>query len=363
VKKVVLLLACLVVVSTAVLGAKSLTGDRVLVREPLSDNLMIFGGELSVTGDVDGDIICAGGSVAVESDVKGDVVCAGGSISVDRVIDGDVRIAGGNVEVSARINGDLVVAGGNVQIRDSAVVGKDLVVKGGNVLFLGSVGRNMDVQGGSVSFAGIVGNDVFIDADSVSFEEGSRVGGNLTYRSSEEADTSKVSVGGAIFKKVVPVRPAGQIARAFFVAKLIGFLSLLVIGLLAILSMPKGTATIAKTFGTKFWRSLGLGLLVAVLTPIVAIILLVTIVGIPLALILLVLYAILLYIARLVAAFWLAELFGYGKIRLWGFIISLLVVYIVISIPVIGWLISLIITLTGVGAIVFPVVKLGKKKL
>jgi hypothetical protein len=357
-----LLLACLIVLSTAVFAAKSLAGDRVIVSESQTDNIMVAGGELSISGDVEGDIVCAGGNIVIESKVGGDVTCAGGSLSVDREVDGDVRIAGGNVDVSSKISGDLVIAGGNVQIRDSAVVGRDLVVKGGNVLFLGTVGRNMDIQGGSVSFAGIVGNNAFIDAGSVSFEEGSRIGGNLTYRSSEEADTSKVSVGGAIFKKVVPARPAGQIAKAFFVARLIGFLSLLVIGLIAILVLPKRSAAVAKTFGSKFWRSMGLGLLVTVLTPIVVVILLVTIVGIPLALILLVFYIILLYVARLASAFWLADLFGYGKISIWGFIISLLVVYIVISIPVIGWLISLIITLTGVGAIVFPIGKRVKKK-
>ena len=72
------------------------------------------------------DIVRIGGSVTVDSDeyVRGDVVVVGGSASINGEVDGEVVVVGGSARFGpqADIRGDITVVGGGVSRDSSAVI-------------------------------------------------------------------------------------------------------------------------------------------------------------------------------------------------------------------------------------------------
>ena len=65
---------------------------------------------------------------------------------------------------------------------------------------------------------------------------------------------------------------------------------------------------INKTIKKSFWKSLGIGFLILVAVPIASVILLVTVIGIPLAVIAVLAYVILLIVSRVFFAFFIVGL-------------------------------------------------------
>jgi hypothetical protein len=106
--------------------------------------------------------------------------------------------------------------------------------------------------------------------------------------------------------------------------------------------------------GNRPWSSLGIGFIAAVITPVVCAILFATLFALPIALILTVSYFILLYWGRIFVMSRIGEVV-FGVFRAtpwegWTFILGWLVYYVIALIPVLGWLIILLIVLSGLGA-------------
>ena len=357
-RKLLLFLVVFLALTCNVLAAKTIAADRVIVNTIENDNLALAGGDISVSSKVNGDLLCAGGRITVDGPVQNDISCVGGDISINKEVEGEVRVAGGNVVVGARINGDLVVIGGTITVKDSAVVVKDVMILGGNVIFRGTAMHNIDIRGGNIIYGGTSGNNLFIDAGKITFESGAHAVGNFTYRSKSDVDISKIDVRGMIFKRVSPTMTRSQVLKMYAYGRLMAYLALLIIGLLMLLLLPKYAEAVAKTISRHFWKSLGYGLLFLVIMPILIILAMLTIIGIPLALIALAVYILLIYTGKLAVAFWAAETVVRKNrlLKALAFLIALLAAYLLASIPYIGWIIAVIITVMGIGAMVMAAV-------
>ena len=90
------------------------------------------------------------------------------------------------------------------------------------------------------------------------------------------------------------------------------------------------------------------------MTPVACLLLLASVVGVPLGLILAVLYAILLYWGRIFVAAWIGEaifrLFRAAPGPAWTFLLGLVVYYPLVVIPLLGWLVVALAVLFGLGA-------------
>ncbi|MFH1511510.1 MAG: hypothetical protein ABIF10_07500 [Candidatus Woesearchaeota archaeon] len=332
------------------LGAKSISGDRVVINKPVEDNLAAAGSQISVSAKIQGDLLCAGGRVYVDNFVEDDIICAAGDINIGEEVGGDVRVVGGNVVISAKIKGDLIVAGGSVLVKDSAIIGKDVSIIGGQVEFLGSAARNVEIKGGNVVFGGAAGKNVFLEAGNIRFLDGAAIRGNLTYTSSADVDLSPADIGGGVYRKVPPVKPTQQIFRAYILAKGFAYLALLLIGIIILSLLPGYVNRTGGNFGKNFWRSLGWGALIVFAAPIAMLVLLVTVIGIPLAVIALLSYIVLIYLSKLASCYWITSKYKGLGTRIAVLVLVLLLIYVIVSIPFIGWLIHLVIIVAGAGA-------------
>jgi hypothetical protein len=139
-----------------------------------------------------------------------------------------------------------------------------------------------------------------------------------------------------------------------FAIMAVSFVSTLILGFLSLRFLPHYHEAAVRTLRERPWVALGVGFVAAVITPVTTAILFATVLGIPVALILAAAYPIVLYWGRIFALHRLGE----ALCRLvrasprpgWVFVLGAVVYYLLALIPILGWVIVLIVVLSGLGA-------------
>jgi hypothetical protein len=300
-----------------------MTGDVQIVDKPIEGDLMIAGKEVKVISNVNGDAYVAGGQIEIKGNINGNLI-----------------IAGGKVTILGKVLKNLIMAGGEVVVSDSATVG-------GYVL---AGGKQIDLLG---NFMG----PVKLGVESLKVGEKAVINGNLdAYLSTSEISlTSKITgeKNIKVYEVKKPEIQTNQWKQLGYVGKTISFLSKLLILLVFI-----------KLFGQKikqidikdsFWSAIGLGLVVLIVVPILALILMATVIAIPLSLIVLDTY----FIGLCLSGILVSILVGIYITKKTNFktniyvqgLIGLLVLTLVELIPFISGLVKLIVLLLGFGII------------
>ncbi len=336
------------------------TGETVIRTGTIKEDLYLVGARVAVSADVEGDIIAAGGTVDVDRRVAGDVMAAGGTVDIRADVSDDLRVAGGSVTIDGEIGDEVVAAGGRVNLGRKARIGGRAWLSGGEVTVSGRVTGKLNAIAGNVVIAGELLDDTDLVAGEIEILPGAKIKGNLTYRSDHEATIAPgAEIDGVITRR--PPAPSERPTRAQRTgADILLIVSLIVTGTGLFLIFPNFSVLAARTIAHEPWRCLGLGLAVLATVPFVAVILLATVIGIPLALLLTALYLSLLLGGFLTGVFYLGD-WGFHRLRrdaaltrgwrIISVIAALIVVGLIRLIPVAGGFIMLVVLLLGLGAL------------
>jgi cytoskeletal protein CcmA (bactofilin family) len=177
------------------------------------------------------DQIVFAGTVTVPRGQRvGEVVVFSGRVTVNGVVTGDVVVLEGPVTVTGQVNGSVIAADGVVRLAESARVG----------------------------------GDVF-SSDSVVVRAGAKVGGE--------------SRSGVRFSFEGPLVALGKLLGPIAVA-----VSVLLAGLALLFVAPRAADAVAEALATAPLASLAWGLLIAIAMPVTAVALVVSVLGLPLGL-------------------------------------------------------------------------------
>jgi hypothetical protein len=187
-----------------------------------------------------------------------------------------ISISGGEVVAEGEVvNGPVVSVDGPAIINGTV---NDVYVGNGRLDIGGQVKGDVLVVHGDVFITGRVGGDVVALDGRITTRDGARVNGDV--RSRQVPNVAPGTVGGDV--KTLNV---GNLVGGF----LIGFLiflwlavtvSVAILGLLFVLLFPRAAdATVAA--GRRFWPTLGWGALIGIAGPILGVLVLGTVVGIP----------------------------------------------------------------------------------
>jgi hypothetical protein len=261
-------------------------------------------------------------------------VAAGGASAADG--DDLIVITGGAVVPAGQTAGDVIVIDGPVRIAGRAT--GDVIAVAGPVVIAGTVDGDVAVASDRATLApsARIGGDLLYGDERPVVAQGARVDGSI--RDEDWADTLASPEWGF----------AGPLAWWLAVS-----VSTLLVGVLLLLLAPRMLAAAERSARRRLWPALGWGVLLAIALPIVAVLALVTLVGIPFGVALLLALVPVMLVAyvtsawlvgrRLVAAPrspWLALLAGWGILRLLALI------------PVVGFLVGLVATVIGLGVLV-----------
>ena len=322
---------------------------------------------------------------------------AGGTVNLDGNVGDDARVSGGILTISGTISDDFLAAGGQITVTEKTDIGGSAVITGGTIDFRGTSGEGAILNAGTITISGTIDGDVEIgEVESLKITGSAEITGDLIYRSDRSANISDEAVIGGeimetIIEKQVKTRVTDTSPWAVFIATFIGgriiaFLALFVLGLILLLIMPgifkKFTERMKKTLG----YCVGSGAIVifgvpiaSVIIFIISIILFITIIGAGLGgvimasnIVMLILYGILIYTSTVFLSFTLGKVIlsktslNMGKYgwKVLAYLIGLVIIMILYSIPFVGWVIRFAGILFGTGAIglVLKDIILSKKK-
>lgn len=364
-RRIRLLAAALALAATAPLLAQAPAAPSAPDR-----NVYSAGGQVRPAGPVQGDYSAVGARVIVDQPIGGDAALAGGSVDLRAPVGDDVRAVGGDVSIESTIGGELFASGGNLTLTRDAVVARAAALYGGNVTLHGRIDGPLKVGAQSVTLHGEVKGDVQLTAETIELGPTARIGGALRYTSGSELKKAEgATVAGAITRED-DARPSTDRSAArerprsmgaAWGAGLFSYLALLACATVFLLLLPTFASQSAQRVRASPWAALGLGFAMLVAVPMLAVLLFVTILGIPLGVALLALYPVLLLAGFLVGVLFIAHRIppalrqgapaGFGRGLAW-FALALLLVLLVGAIPVVGALLAGLLSLAGMGACV-----------
>jgi cytoskeletal protein CcmA (bactofilin family) len=364
--------------------AKAFTAENkdsvyVAKEEIIGSNFFAAGSSITIDGKVQGDVYCAGRSIIINGFVDGDVICAGQSITINGEVRGNVRLIGSSVTINGKVARNAMAAGSDINLGSKGEVGWDMLFAGSFMDIRGTVKRDLEGAGQKMVLGGIVGRDttLFSGNDTKSGKETSDqeknstitiaktavINGNLSYTAPYDAMIEEGSMIKGSKTRHDPIIGNHNNGREAVVGwlwlRVIAIFSALLIGLILVSWLRRPLEDISLRMFKKPYVTFGYGLLFIFVTPLVCILLLMTIIGIPLALILLGVWLITLFIAKIITAIILGqEIMKRRQVTevskhslIIAMVIGIIVSYILFSIPVIGWMLSMIATILGVGAI------------
>ena len=269
-------------------------------------NLYAAGASVVLTAPVEGDFLACGGSVILGASVAGDNLILAGSVNSRARMKGDFRTAGGSIDIDESISGDLVAVG--YSVRDSGRADGSVFIVAANVSIGNGARGPVTIYGNNISLAGDFSSDVTIlSSGRVTLAPNTMIRGKLSYEAPDKAiiPASVKVLGGIVYTNaaylpdVSTSRILAFVSIGFFlIARIIG--ALLLAGLLAGLFPKFAEAIIGRVFldsPRDILLALLLGFAIVVATPIVVALLLLTFVGIGLAALIGILYALLLLLA------------------------------------------------------------------
>jgi hypothetical protein len=358
---VVALVAMLLAFGTSapVLAADLRSGDTITVAsgEVVDDDLYVAGSTITIDGTVNGDLWAFGNTITVNGTVNGSILAIGQTVNINGNVGHAVRLAGEKVNISGNVSGDLVVFSSETNMASKAEIGRDFLFGSGNVHMDGPIGRNVKGGGSEVTISNAVGGNAELAVENLTLTSTANIQGNLTYTGKNEADIQAgAKVGGKTTHNMPEVKKPAPFSGIG--GKILGFLMAFVTGLIIILFVPRRSASAADSIRNKPWASLGWGAVILFATPIAAILVCFTVIGIPVGLIALALYAIAIYISQVFVSLfigrWIIGRFRSVESRavMVGALASGLVIITILKlIPFLGFWIGLAVALFGLGAV------------
>lgn len=324
-------------------GDRVVAGPTVRVTQPISGGLFGFGGDFELSAPVRGDAFLGGGNVRAVGPVQGDLYGAGGNVVLSGPVHGNAHLAGGNVEITpeAEVRGDLFAGGGDVDIR-------------------GPVKGSVHAGGGQVRIDAAVDGDVHVASGDLDLGPGARIGGRLVHHGASLRRDDSAQVLGGVTRET---REAGR-KRVRAASESAGWLW--TFGLVALAALIAGIFPAAsRQAGEQMRREPGItffaGFVALVCVPVAAVVLMITIIGIPVAIVALLGYFLLLMVGYAAAGVILGDAAlqrlraaeaGVTAWRVGAAVLAMLALALLTRIPVLGGLVVFAALLAGIGAVV-----------
>jgi len=259
--------------------------EGVKVREK-DGSFKIKTGDKDIAIEIDKDKHFKEGDVYVAvTDTIHDDIAARGDVTVAGVVEGDLAAIGGSISISGKVEGDVAAIGGPVTLTQGGEVGGDLAAIGGPATIGGKVLGDVAGVGGPV------------DLDSTAVVEGdvATVGGAITKAPGAQIKGEVKALDLGLINRFIP-RAVGTVRFghehpvvgrfAMLGLNLVWFLGLWVLVILVVVFLPRHTEVISESVTGNFFLAGLIGIIAEILVLPLFVLLCITIIGIPFALIL-----------------------------------------------------------------------------
>jgi hypothetical protein len=336
--------------------------DRVDVGadETIDDNLIAIAKTVVIEGHITGDTVVVANTVTVNGTIDGNLVTIAKDVDIEGVVRGSVLSAGRHVHVVG-LYGTQLYAAGRVVTLDTVDLSGDAMLAGAKIGVSGNIGRDVYASGDHVQVDAVLQRDLIVDSDDVHVGQYAWIGRNLTAdvrKTNDLVVESGASINGLTNIDLDTIEDTRFDDFSFYAGKFLMLAAGLLFGVVAFVFAPNMfKAPRQQTEQHRWPRVLGLGIAALILIPVLAVIIAVTLVGIPVALVAIGGYALALYLGKL---FIVAEL-GRRLLNLsgqkradvvWSLLVGLLIVGVLVELPYVGGLLSFALAVLGLGTVI-----------
>lgn len=338
-------------------------------NETVSGELWLNAQSVELSGTADDDFFVfamapmakddAPPGLRITGTVMGDLWAVAQNMQLDGNLNRHARVLGAKtVSVSGKVARNLAAAGNAVYLDDTADVGGDLLAFGRDIIADGHVRGDARITGSHVTLAGIFDRDVVVTANDITVMPGTRIGRDLRYLMEKDLVLdSTVTLGRNMIRMDPPPSPRESFSTGGLLIQLLLYGAALLGGLGLVGLFPGIVALSAQKLTESLWRTLILGFVVICLMPMTAILLFVTLVGIPLSMMIACLFPVVIYFSKIPVALCLGALVmrrrnGTGTLPVFAALaFGLLMMYAAVGLPFpVDFAMWIAFTLTGTGA-------------
>jgi cytoskeletal protein CcmA (bactofilin family) len=324
-----------------------------------------FGGSaVRIDGNVDGTTFAFGQNITVNGDINGDLIIAGQTLTINGKVNGNIYGAGQSLTIRGQGMRDVFLGAQDINLAKESVIGRDLFFGGQTLIFEGAVARDLRGGGMDIDLNGQVGRNAELEAESIRLTDNAVINGDLLYTSAKEAF---IAPGAQITGRTdwtyrepeapPQMRPHRLTMASTYWGMLINMAGTFIIWLVVKLWQPEYWAKASGHISETPLKTLGVGALVLIVVPILTVLVMLTVIGIPLGVITGLIYGVSLYLSKIVVAVfigaWLSKRLGWPEIHkgMWLFLLGLLILMALMQIPYLGLLIRLLVVFAGIGAL------------
>jgi hypothetical protein len=359
-KLLVFLILFTLLLSFNVSAAIFITSSDLNITEEVTQNLYAIGGNINISAPIERDLVLIGGEIEINSPVKRDFSAIGSNIVINKDIKEDLRIIGSNININSDLEGDVIIIGAKVFISKDVKIDKKAIIIAGEVEINGVLIDGVKITASKVIINGEIYGDNVINTDKLVFGNNGLIKGTLNVsKNADFNDIEKVQGTINFIEKQVKERST--------FASIYNFLALFVFGLVFMWLFGKVIDRSDAFIVNNTLKSLIVGLIAFIFIPILAFILLITIIGLPIALILFALYLVMILFSFIIIPYRIGRiimgLFNVNN-RILCLLVGLVIFLILIALPYLGGLVVFLSLIIGSGSFILLFTKqsVTKKK-
>ncbi len=274
------------------------TGESISIdaTQTLKGDFYGAGSRINISGSSENDVYVGGGTVTINAPVAEDLTVLGGVVQIHGDIGDDLRVVAGEVTIAKTVKGDVVVVGGSLNILSTASIEGDVLFLGKELVIDGPVIGSLHGTADTVRINAEVGGDISATVESL-FTLGSnaRIKNGITYTSTNDIVRAQDAVIDGEVQKIPLSRTKGNsswVRTLAFEALVLAFMTLALFVL-----VRKQIRTVVTTTVERIGFSGLIGIMLFTLIPFVAVMLLVSVLGVLAGVLLLFSYVSLVFVS------------------------------------------------------------------
>jgi len=329
--------------------------------QTVDGNLYAAGNDITIDGEIKGDLIAAAQTITINGRLEGDLIAAAQTITVNGEVNGNIRIAANSAYLNGPVARNVNYIGNTLAVGQNAKIGWDLLSSAINTNIMGVINGNYTGTGNSIILSGKIGKNFNFaksqNTQIITLAPQATINGNLYYNDQAQLNLQE---GSSIAGQVNPIKNKtdnNKTVTALW-SYVYSVFAAIIIGLILIKPGKKITLGMNELIKKQTTSVIVWGVLAFLIVPMAALILIVTIIGIPLALMLIAAWLLMLWLGKIITAIFIGQAlitrFSKHSDReanlTLSLILGIVLAYLIFAIPYIGWIISLAATCIGLGA-------------
>jgi cytoskeletal protein CcmA (bactofilin family) len=358
-------IALICLLSISVHATEFLTTNAYIVaaEQTVLDEIWVAANTIEADGLFGNDLFAASSKdMSLKGSYEGNLwAAAGTTVTLDGDCFRNARLTGQTLRIDGKIAGNLMAMGNTVIIGKNASIAGNARLIGSSVVVEGTIKGNVSINSArTVTLGGRMEGDVKVVSADIILPPSARINGNLTYTSSQELIPAGGVVGGQL-ERVTP-KPPPLLSIDRLKSHAMWFFAAFLVGVPFITTFPMTTAMASLLARKSPMKCLAVGFVASFLLPVLGLMSISSLIGLPLGALILASWGILVYVSRIIMGLMIGTLIlksgnaSIGRVLL-SMASGLAVIYLATLIPSIGLPVQMAVIWMGMGSLLLALIQ------